>query len=329
MGGFKDPVRSTRSSHLTYALVLGVGCSGAHACLSQQLPATPSSTAAAVEDFPVLPLPKAPKITCTGNQLTIVAENSTLSAILELLRPCVGVEVHVPSGYTEDRTFAHFGPGTKREVLDSLLASTELNYVIESSATSPDHIVSVFLTARSDGKDAEPAGKPVMPTGDLALTPARRAWLAGLDAVKHGVPLTDTEAQQPSSSEPNVIAGPATHAAPEMHPAGGASEVVTPAAEGGGPGSAAAAGIGAAALASTADLATATGSSAISTATTSDPVSNATQISVAPDSSSPRPDPDTPGNGDPVLQKQINQMQDLFEQRRKMNAAQTKPAAPN
>ena len=130
--------------------------------------------------------PKPAHITCKDDQLTIVADNSTLGSILAAVRTCVGVKIDVPDGFADERIYMKLGPGTVRAVLDELLGSTDLNYVIQPSATAPQKLMAVLLMAgKSDHEATETADISGAPTGsNAAMTPARRAWLATRNAFR-------------------------------------------------------------------------------------------------------------------------------------------------
>ena len=87
------------------------------ASIAQQTPVSISITSAAAvsatippapPQFAILATPKAPIVTCNGNLLTIMADNSTLGAVLAAVRSCVGVKVEVPAGAEGRRVFAVF-----------------------------------------------------------------------------------------------------------------------------------------------------------------------------------------------------------------------------
>ena len=131
---------------------------------------TSTPVASALPQFALLAPPKAPKVTCNGNQLTIIADNSTLGSVLIAVHSCIGVQVDIPEGAAGKRVFENLGPGTAREVLESLLNGTDLNFAIGSSATDPQKIDSILLLLRSTDTLASAVA-------DRTLTPARRAWL--------------------------------------------------------------------------------------------------------------------------------------------------------
>ena len=58
-----------------------------------------------------------PVVTYDQGQLTITAENVTLSDILSALHQVMGTEVDLPAGATRERIWAHLGPGPARKIL--------------------------------------------------------------------------------------------------------------------------------------------------------------------------------------------------------------------
>jgi hypothetical protein len=97
-----------------------------------------------LEQLPALP----PQVKYSRGQLTIVAENSTLSDILRAVRTQTGAVVEVPPNATE-RVVTHLGPGPAREVLAALLNGSHFNYVMMGSATHPDSVERLILTSKS------------------------------------------------------------------------------------------------------------------------------------------------------------------------------------
>ncbi len=153
--------------------------------------------------------PRPPSISCTGGQLTITAENSTIASVLTAVQNCIGVKFDIPAGAHDERTFLHLGPGATRTVLLALLESTDYDYVLQPSASEPANIQAVLLMPRTSTTDKEDpqAGEP-------ALTPARRAWLM---ARRNGRPPApeDADAQQsPDDSSAALEPAPATEPTP-------------------------------------------------------------------------------------------------------------------
>ena len=88
--------------------------------------------------------PSAPTVTYANGVLTISAHNSKLSDILREIRNQTGADVDI-SPQAEERVVTHLGPGPARDVLDSLLAGSQFNYVIVGSAADPKGLARVLL----------------------------------------------------------------------------------------------------------------------------------------------------------------------------------------
>lgn len=108
-----------------------------------------------LEQMPALP----PQVRYTGGQLTIVAENSTLGDILRAVQGQTGANIEVPPNATE-RVAAHFGPGSPRDVLTTLLNGSHFNYVMVGSPGHPADVDRLILTSKSD---ASPDSSPAAP----------------------------------------------------------------------------------------------------------------------------------------------------------------------
>lgn len=151
---------------------------------------SPNPVHIAAPDRPADAAPKPPSVSCAAGRMTITADNSTIASILTAVESCIGVKFDMPAGSREERTFVHLGPGTTRTVLLALLESTDYDYVLEPSASDPATIQSVLLMART-----KPTDKEEPTAAELALTPARRAWLM---ARRNGRPPSaeDADSQQ-------------------------------------------------------------------------------------------------------------------------------------
>ena len=226
--------------------------------------------------------PNPPKVSCQGDQLTVLADNSTLGSVLTAIHACTGVKIDIPEGASNSRTFDHLGPGPAREILTSLLSGSEFNYVIESSASDPEKVEGVLLLSRTSESSEAPVRE------GFVSTPGRRAWkltqrtgrpvyksndedLPASAGVQNSVPVEDVP--------PDAIDNPTAAADP------------TPAAS---------------------DPAPAAESAAVPTQNTSD----------AP------ADSGTNSNQPNVIEKKINSMEQLFEQRRQMQGTQPTPTQP-
>jgi len=103
--------------------------------------------------------------------------------------------------------FADLGPGPTSQVLQLLLSSTDLDYVIQISSSDSSKIQAVLLTARVDDKDS--LGTPA-----LASTPARRAWFETRRNARHpqeesdGASSSDSQISTTDASDPTPVATP-------------------------------------------------------------------------------------------------------------------------
>ncbi len=149
---------------------------------AQTTPAEAADEAAAVPALapaPVFPKrpaelpPKAPKVTCHGDEITISADNSALSDILANVKGCTGARIEIPEGAARVRSFEELGPGPVREVLDELLSGTPYNYVIQSSEAHPLKVESVMLSMRV-ATDGKPGANSL--GDDIEVTTGRKLW---------------------------------------------------------------------------------------------------------------------------------------------------------
>ena len=253
-----------------------------------------ASSAVQLADRAEMAPPKTPKVSCSGDQLTISADNATLGGVLAAVHTCTGVQVEIPEGATESRVFGELGPGPARQVLESLLSGTEFNFVIGSSNTDPQKIETILLMPRP----VETASAHDTAT-DRSMTAARRAWLQGRQNRSASLPADEPQMdpdEAPSTVEPKDVPAPPVEnpsAAPGQIPANdqpsAAPEAPSPAVEG------------------------------VSPAAPAPPTSNPE----SPTSASPNSNPGA------STEQKITDMQQLFQQRRQMNQNQSQnPASP-
>jgi hypothetical protein len=267
---------------------------------AQTTPAGAADEAAAVPAPPPAPVfpkrpaelpPKAPKVTCHGNEITISADNSTLSDILAHVKGCTGARIEIPEGATLVRSFEELGPGPVGEVLDELLSGTPYNYVIQSSEANPLKVESVLLSMRgeSDGKPGAGSSGANSLGDDIELTTGRRLW---------------KKMQKFDKPDPSMVNEDGTLIDPENATAGGQAQLqaaqpvdASASPDPANPGAPAAA-----------DLSAAT-----------PPVTP-----IAP----PVMDPHSNGDPSTAIQDRISQMQQLFNQRQQMLQKQGQSPAP-
>ncbi|MGH9528785.1 MAG: hypothetical protein ACRD2S_02575 [Terriglobales bacterium] len=125
---------------------------------SNQPPAAPPSQPIVQQQVqPAPPLPEqmpatAPQVTFKSGELTIVARNSSLGAILQDVETQTGASIDMP-GTPSDRVVGQFGPGPAREVLASLLNGSHFNYVLLGSPQNPNALERVVLIAKSSAPE--------------------------------------------------------------------------------------------------------------------------------------------------------------------------------
>ena len=118
----------------------------AHRVAKAALPAKPAPVAPPPEPpkpaAPAWPIPPEQQpavqatVTFSGDQLTIVAKNSSLQAILQAVSQQTGLKVTGLDG--DMRIFGTYGPGTVSQTLNALLQGSQYNYVlVGGDATHP------------------------------------------------------------------------------------------------------------------------------------------------------------------------------------------------
>lgn len=213
------------------ALLVGSGFTAAPAN-AQQIDPQPSQVEAAPPSATTPPAhPQAPLVTYEHGQLTIVAENATLGEVMTGLHNAMGTEVDVPAGSSGERVWVHLGPGSAHKVLSSLFANTDLDYILQGSATDPNGIRVVTLSVRSQDTKSGPAGE------ERASGPRGPHYVPNLAPAAEPVeaapaPVTQEASAAPASAAPAAVAPVTPPAAGDSTAAASASsapEVATPA----------------------------------------------------------------------------------------------------
>lgn len=173
---------------LGFALLLPTGITlsalGAHAQTAPPAVAKPSSTASthtakahSRKPAPVVEAPQAPaapptleqqppvppQVTYQNGQLTIDAQNATLSQVLHSVQTQTGASVDIPSGAGGERVVATLGPGKPKDVLSSLLNGSKFDYVLLGVANNPGAVQKVILLARTSSTASNTAQMNVRP----------------------------------------------------------------------------------------------------------------------------------------------------------------------
>jgi len=184
--------------------------SGAQEAARQTAP--PSPTVASQ------PTVKPPQVSYEDGELTIIAENASLSEVMKALRASLGADIDLPADVTDQHIWVRLGPGPARRVLRDLLDGTEFNYVIQASDSDPDGIRSVLLIPKSTGTETGPAPKPGI------------RWMPGHGPDAQQIP-TDSQnpapeppaSVDPSQATPPVASVDPSQAPPPASPADGSS----------------------------------------------------------------------------------------------------------
>lgn len=150
------------------------------------------------------------QVTYEDGQLTIIAENATLSEVMKGLRAALGTEFDLPPDAASERIWVRLGPGPARRVLRDLLDSTEFNYVIQASEDDENGIRSVSLTPRTKAEN---------PTGIPDKNTASRRAVQGMSGATQAPDTESSPNQEPPNAPDPVAASPA--AAPATAPSTG------------------------------------------------------------------------------------------------------------
>jgi len=177
---------------------------------AQAQPVTP------VPQQPVLPprpeqmAPVPPQVTYQNGQLSILAQNSTLSSILSAVKARTGAQVEMPPDLASDRVATQLGPGTPRDVLAALLQGSRFDYIFIGTPTDPDSLAQVIITQRTGAGGGAPvstaAGQPMQGGGSPEPMPrmagGRRPEITGDEEETASEPPPQPEPVQPQEAVP-------------------------------------------------------------------------------------------------------------------------------
>jgi hypothetical protein len=264
----------------------------------------PGLVAAFSPKLPADMVPNPPHVTCKGDQLTITADNSTMGSVFAAVHACIGVEIALPDGSADERTYFRLGPGPTREVLDALLGSSGFDYVIESSSVVPQRIMAVVVMARTKDGPVAKDDRGATLDGNLTMTPARRAWLASRSQARPAAPAAEEPPLHPDDAAP---------VPPSV------SEITAPV-------QADATASVASAPANDAPESSKEGEAAGRSSDPATPVAAVATDAALPPASM---EPNEASSAAKELQNKIGEMKQMFEQRKKMNTSPAAPPVPN
>ena len=122
---------------------------------------TPQTVAAPQQ--PIQIPPKPPRVSYVGGQLTVIADNSIMTDVLNGIRSATGIKMEGLGGNAE-RVYGQFGPASPRVVIDSLLNGSHYDFIILSSLETPDAVQRVILSPRPNSPNTmanNTQGRPV------------------------------------------------------------------------------------------------------------------------------------------------------------------------
>jgi hypothetical protein len=137
-----------------------------------------------------------PRISYVGGQLTVVADNSSLHDVIGSIAKVTGAEIE-GSQPDSERVFGKFGPGTPREVLDSLLTGSPYDFILVGAVEDPGNVRKVLLTKHG--------------------TPLAGALAANNEPQRSGAP-TPPEEEEGTDTAPTVVPEPVQQVAPPEQP---------------------------------------------------------------------------------------------------------------
>jgi hypothetical protein len=179
---------------------------------AQPMPQAQAPPQPVVPPRPEQMTPVAPQVTYQNGQLSIQAQNSTLSSILSAVHARTGARVEMPADTANDRAAAQLGPGNPRDVLASLLQGSRFDYIVIGSPTDPDALSEVILTPHAGSGGAAPGNEAAnqLPGGSRQLTMPRIAGGAGPPEINGDEDETAAEPQtvpQPPPPQPVLLQG--------------------------------------------------------------------------------------------------------------------------
>ncbi len=159
-------------------------------------PPLPSGPTGPVQQMPLDSIAAVPpQVTFRDNQLTIVAQNSTLADILRAVRKQTGAEIDVPSA--PDRVVTNLGPGPARDVLADLLNGSRFNYVLLGAPGNEAVLTRVVLVQKQTTQ------QPAVAANTQEPQPGQPGNVQPPTPEQDQAQATDAEAQDDSATDDN------------------------------------------------------------------------------------------------------------------------------
>jgi hypothetical protein len=106
--------------------------------------------------------PTRPNVSYSNGQLTILANNSTMSDVLNSVRAQTGAQFEMSGVSTGDRVYAKLGPGAPKDILAALLDGSRFNFAILGSPTDPRAVERVVLMPKAGGASSVAMSAPAV-----------------------------------------------------------------------------------------------------------------------------------------------------------------------
>ena len=111
-----------------------------------------------------------PRISYAGGQLTVTADNSSLPDILNGVMKATGARLDGNRPADSERVFGQFGPGTPRDVLNSLLTGSRYDYILVGALDDPGRVQQIMLSPHGSSlanvASAQNRNQPEQPNED-------------------------------------------------------------------------------------------------------------------------------------------------------------------
>ncbi|HSE48782.1 MAG TPA: hypothetical protein VLA96_06195 [Terriglobales bacterium] len=154
-----------------------------------------------------------PTVTYRNGQLAIVANNSTMSDVLNQVRAQTGAQFEMTGVSAADRVYAKLGPGAPKDVLAALLGGTRFNFAILGGANDPNGIARVVLMPRTGGASAGPSGPSVAAQPQVFRQPQPQQ---AQEPEEEEIPVVEEEPPPPSEEQPEQQNQPGQVKTPEQ-----------------------------------------------------------------------------------------------------------------
>lgn len=144
------------------------------------------------------------QVTCTGGQLQVRADNSSLNGILHSVAQCTGMKI--TGGVADQRVYGNYGPAMPATVLATLLDGTGTNILLRETAS--DQPAELILTPRMGGPTPPSPGPADEDEADEMPPQSAPNPGGGAGTYRGGRANTTGSAQTSSSAFTGAVSGP-------------------------------------------------------------------------------------------------------------------------